>query len=359
MDKIAVFGCGEYYQFKVKAVSQKYDIVAIIDNRTVGREGEFQTPIYTPAYLIEHPELPVMIMTARFTFMDIFQQLISLGITSERILFAINESPFYDVPEDIINKMNGTVVAEAGKAVIRCSQGNYYFSNIQEYTTAIRTLYEVYDSYVKLFQEMPLVPASHWFGREFGNPVDRFFIEAFLESNAAFIRGDVAEMGDSTYTFRYGHNIENAIVFSAVSGEGTHLADFATGDGICEAMADCLICTQTIQMIFDIEAAVESIYKLLKPGGVALLTAHGISKLSQYDYTKWGEYWHFTPQSLERVLTRQFGSDNVEVKAYGNVKTACAFLYGLCQEYLCEQDFLYNDEQYPVIISAVCRKPIR
>ena len=47
-------------------------------------------------------------------------------------------------------------------------------------------------------------PTSLQFGFDRGTPIDRHYIEAFLLRNAAFIRGHVLEVGDDTYTWRYG-----------------------------------------------------------------------------------------------------------------------------------------------------------
>ena len=40
------------------------------------------------------------------------------------------------------------------------------------------------------------------------------------------------------------------------------------------------------------------------------------------------------------------------IMSYGNAKTAAAFLYGLCQQDLCREDFLFNDELVPVVLCA-------
>ena len=44
---------------------------------------------------------------------------------------------------------------------------------------------------------------------------------------------------------------------------------------------------------------------------------------------RWGDYWRFTTLSAQRLFEEEFSPENIEVKAYGNVLTATAFLYGL------------------------------
>lgn len=97
----------------------------------------------------------------------------------------------------------------------------------------------------------------------------------------------------------------------------------ATGEGIEENHIDCLICTQTIQVIYDIH---------------------------------WGEYWRFTDQSMRELLSDVFEEDQIEIYAYGNMKAAVAFMFGLCQEEMNLADLEYQDEQFPMIIAAIARK---
>lgn len=59
---------------------------------------------------------------------------------------------------------------------------------------------------------------------------------------------------------------------------------------------------------------------------------------------------------MSQLLEKYFQKEKIDIKTYGNVKIATAFLYGLCQEDLDENDFSYNDKQFPVIITATVKK---
>ena len=48
---------------------------------------------------------------------------------------------------------------------------------------------------------------------------------------------------------------------------------------------DCIVLTQTLQLIFELEEAVTRLYAALKPGGMLLLTVPGISPI---DRGEWG-----------------------------------------------------------------------
>jgi hypothetical protein len=47
-------------------------------------------------------------------------------------------------------------------------------------------------------------PVSRNFGYDRGLPVDRYYIEGFLDRHKSDVRGHVLEVGDDSYTRRYG-----------------------------------------------------------------------------------------------------------------------------------------------------------
>lgn len=139
-------------------------------------------------------------------------------------------------------------------------------------------------------------------------------------------------------------------------GENAIKGNLETGEGIVENSVDCLICTQTIQFIYDLDSVAANIYKMLKPGGNALITAAGISYLSMYDYNNWGEYWKFTRLSMSKIFEKYFDKENIKVDTYGNSKIAMGMMYGLCKEDFRYEDLDYRDEQYPLTVVAKITK---
>ena len=176
---------------------------------------------------------------------------------------------------------------------------------------------------------------SRTFGFERGKPVDRWYIERFLAEHAADVRGRVLEVAESTYTGWYGgDDVTTSDVLYAAEGnpDATVVGDLTTGAGIPEAAYDCFICTQTLQFVYDVRAAVAGTRALLAPGGVLLATVPGISQISREDMRDWGDWWRFTARSAQRLFGDVYGDDNVEVRQHGNVRAAAAFLYGLAAE---------------------------
>lgn len=358
-EDIIVFGRGAYCQAKKTAINDEFHIVAYIDNNAGQEETEDGVPVYRPEAVEKMSPYRIVILSSRRYFLAMALQLKTLGIQSNRILFGINMRPDFDAGERLIHDLHGTVQIEEKQAVLKCDAGEYRFSTEAEYQSVIRKLSQGRDSWVKMLADLPCQPMSRRFGAERGKPIDRYYIESFLDTHGDLIYGDVLEIADTTYTKRYGKGVTHSRSLHVANWGGIddHIqGNLETGSGIPTDAFDCLICTQTIQMIYDIHSVMKNIYRLLKPGGAALITAHGISQISMSDYKNWGEYWRFTKQSMEKLLWEAFAPENVTVQAWGNVKTAMCFLYGLCQEDLMEEDFAYNDEQYPLIITAVCRK---
>jgi hypothetical protein len=94
----------------------------------------------------------------------------------------------------------------------------------------------------------------------------------------------------------------------------------------------------------------------LKEGGCVLATVAGISQISQYDACRWGDYWRFTPMSIQLLFEEVFGKGNVEILSYGNCLTAVSFLRGVAVEELKESDLNTTDPDYPVIICIKATK---
>jgi hypothetical protein len=106
-------------------------------------------------------------------------------------------------------------------------------------------------------------------------------------------------------------------------------------------------------MIYDVNAALRTLHRILKPGGVLLLTSHGISKIGRrIGRDDWGEYWRFTTQSLERLIQENFPGAQASISSYGNIKSAVSFLHGLAAEELSKEDLDLLDPDYEVLLTA-------
>jgi hypothetical protein len=199
-----------------------------------------------------------------------------------------------------------------------------------------------------------LEPVSRVFGFDRGKPVDRWYIERFLATHAADVRGRVLEVAESTYTQWYGgDDVTQSDVLYAAPGNpaATVVGDLSTGDGLPRDVYDCFVMTQTLQVIYDVAAAVRGTREVLAPDGVLLATVPGISQISREDRRDWGDWWRFTSDSARRLFGDTYGPENVEVQAHGNVLSAACFLYGLAAEELSDDELTHHDPDFELLMT--------
>jgi SAM-dependent methyltransferase len=137
----------------------------------------------------------------------------------------------------------------------------------------------------------------------------------------------------------------------------TIIGDLTSAGHIPSETFDCVILTQTLQVIYDVPAALRTVHRILKPGGVALVTVPGISPVSRYDMDRWGYFWAFTSLSAQRLFEETFSDGETAIQTYGNVLAATAFLYGMALEELRPDELDHSDPDYQVIIAVAAKKP--
>jgi SAM-dependent methyltransferase len=198
----------------------------------------------------------------------------------------------------------------------------------------------------------PLRP--NW-GFGHGLPVDRHYIESFLERNADRVRGRVLEIGDDTYTRRFGGDRVTGIdvLLGPPGGDGaTIVADLGDAPHIPDARFDAIVCTQTLQLVYDIHAAVATLHRVLKQGGSALVTMPGITRIARSEMDRWGDFWRITGRTAERMFGEVFGAANIDVWTGGNALTAVAFLHGVTAQELTAAELDTPHRDYEVIVAV-------
>ncbi|HZC37157.1 MAG TPA: methyltransferase domain-containing protein, partial [Sphingomicrobium sp.] len=187
-----------------------------------------------------------------------------------------------------------------------------------------------------------------------GTPIDRYYIETFLEEHSSDIRGRVLEIGNDTYSRRFGGDrISRQDVLHVRAGHprATIVGDLADPDVLPERAFNCIIVTQTLHLIFDMARAIEQLHRALKPGGVALITVPGISPIDRGEW-KASWYWSLTDLALARLLSGPFERGNVSISTHGNLFAATAFLHGAAVEEVDTARLAQFDASYPVTIAA-------
>jgi SAM-dependent methyltransferase len=200
--------------------------------------------------------------------------------------------------------------------------------------------------------------SDNW-GREWGLPVDRWYIERFLTDHADDIRGDVLEVMDDRYTRRFGTSISSSSVLDIDRGNpnATLVADLQSPSTFPEDTFDCVVLTQTLQFVYDLQAATRSLHRMLRPGGVCLVTVPAVSRRDAGAHSG-EEYWRLLPDGLGRTLGDVFGPDSVSVTSFGSARTAVGFLLGLAAEDFGPGELEANDPVSPLVTAARAVKPL-
>ncbi|HEX8496766.1 MAG TPA: methyltransferase domain-containing protein [Actinomycetales bacterium] len=190
-------------------------------------------------------------------------------------------------------------------------------------------------------------PLTEW-GFERGTPVDRWYIERFLQSNEALVRGHVLEVKQDLYASRLGAASVEVVDIDAENPEATIVADLCVPGSLPKATFDAAIITQTLQLVADPVVALENLRDSLRPGGTLLLTVPAMSRLAGSS-----DRWRWTPTGLSDLVAQVPGSWSVA--ASGNCLAARAFLLGAGAGDLAPGALAVQDTDFPVVVTAVLR----
>ncbi len=199
-----------------------------------------------------------------------------------------------------------------------------------------------------------LQPFCSDFGFSRGGPVDRYYIENFLKKQSGDIKGRVLEIGDNEYSLLYGGSKitqSDILHVDASNTKATFIGDLSDAPQVPDNSFDCVVLTQTLHLIYNYKGALDTCYRILKPGGVLLLTSPVITSIDRGEWSNtW--YWSFTDKALERMVGEAFPTGKVEVDTFGNVYVATAFLYGMGASEVSKEKFDHQDSQFQVIVTA-------
>lgn len=197
--------------------------------------------------------------------------------------------------------------------------------------------------------------STQW-GFDRGTPIDRHVIEAFLSANRDAIHGRVLEVKDDTYTRRYGSHVEAAEVLDIDAGNAraTVVADLSDAPHVPDESVDCIVLTQTLHLIYDIEAAIRTCHRVLRPGGVLLATLPTASRCSRELLDT--DFWRLTPAAARRMFGGVFEGGEVEVGQAGNAQLTAAFILGVAVEEVPRRLLRESDPLWPMLVTVRATK---
>jgi SAM-dependent methyltransferase len=198
-------------------------------------------------------------------------------------------------------------------------------------------------------------PFSDQFGFDRGTPIDRFYLERFLDAERAAIRGHVLEIQVSGHARKFGRELQRVDTLDiSAQFSPTYQCDLAdAGTVVPSDTYDCFLLPNTLQHLARLEEALAQALRVVKPGGVILASAAGLARLTTPDE----DFWRFTAEGWRMVTARMWPGCAVDVRAHGNCLAAVAGLYGLAVEEMTRAELEIEDERFPVLTTIKCVKP--
>lgn len=209
-----------------------------------------------------------------------------------------------------------------------------------------------------------ITPYRPNFGWHRGQCIDRYYIDKFFTANANDIRGHVLEVGDPEYARKFGADRVTQLDIIDLDASNSHATihdDLCSAVSIADKTYDCILCPQTLLVIYDFSSAIRTMHRILKPGGVLLATTPGIAQICPQPMIGGAgrDYWRFTGLSAQTIFANVFGPTNVQVETYGNVLAAVGLLHGLVSQEFTPEELDYRDPAYQITIAIRARKDAR
>jgi SAM-dependent methyltransferase len=184
-----------------------------------------------------------------------------------------------------------------------------------------------------------------------GATLHRTYLEQFLQEYSPDIKGHCLEFQEDFYTSYFGGSQVTKLDIlnkETDNPNATIIADLTQPNDIPSNTFDCIICTYTLHIIADLDYMIRELHRILKPGGVLLVSVPDIT----VNYSQYNELWRFTAKGLHLLLAKAFGDEKVTVKTYGNSVTAAGELRGLSTPDFTKAQLNYHDPRYALVVCA-------
>lgn len=188
---------------------------------------------------------------------------------------------------------------------------------------------------------------------------DRYYINDYLGRHKSAIHGNVLEFcgGEVVYAAKFGGAAASHIDLMAKTGLENSFPDADIYANIEDVSTlpperyDCIIATQVIMYMYDLEAVMNNLKYMLKPGGTLLLTVPGpISDSSPHRIER---YWSFSEMALKRLCKNTFGNYE-DCRVYGSADYSIYMLYHIKQNP--HKPPIADDEYHCLLLGISCKK---
>jgi len=130
----------------------------------------------------------------------------------------------------------------------------------------------------------------------------------------------VLEIGDADYTRKFGgKRVTHSDVLHVADRDppATIVADLTAAEHIPSNAFDCAIVTQTLHLIYDVRAAIGTLYRILKPGGVLVVNSSLVPQKSERDDIR---VFYVPASDLATELLVRYDGDEGLFRAYDMVE---------------------------------------
>jgi len=274
-----------------------------------------------------------------------------IGFSLEKI--DDNKAYLLNIQKDIVVDEEKKTIRGFIASILKRSNNflDKYINLIRLLRSTIMRIIKTTDNYLK---NDSVEPISKIYGFDRGIPIDRYYIEKFMDINKKLIKGKCLEIVDNKYTIKYGgKKVKVSDVLDIFPSKKANIqGDLRNLKNIKSNTYDTLIITQTYNVIDDYVSAIKESHRILKKGGALLITLPTISPCWNITINM----WRFSKKSLYHVLEKYFDKKNIMVNSFGNKKAAESFWIGMSQEDLDTNELNETNGSGTLIVGAVVKK---
>jgi SAM-dependent methyltransferase len=197
-----------------------------------------------------------------------------------------------------------------------------------------------------------LTPIGRNFGYRRGKPIDRYYLDKFIDLIRPLVQGSTLEIGGSLSNgaaFGFTQATEYHALELHPSPHVDYAGDVHDGSLIEADVFDSIVCFNVLEHCTRPWMVVENMHKWLKKGGKAFCMVPNAQRVHEMPR----DYWRPLPSAMESMFD---SFTRVQLHVYGNLITHTASFYGIACEELNPEELDYTHPDYPVATCIVAEK---
>jgi len=146
---------------------------------------------------------------------------------------------------------------------------------------------------------------------------DRFLLEEFVAKNAKQLSGVLLDVGgqDGKRYRGYFKHADKYVVLDPDESCEPDIVASAEKMPLEDESIDSVLCMEMLMYVEDVPTAISEIARVLKPGGMLLMSSSFLGSLCHEPY----DYWRFTPFSLKNLLQPYF--EDIRIESRGGFRS--------------------------------------